>query len=329
VDAAEGIIAATMKRDGACTARDLAEAEAAAGLLFDPKAAADIDQAAREQTAAACQAEMQDLSATAAHFKGQLDGLAALLAGRRDTDLMLVSEIMRAVDPQATPQPPVTVHWTGTVSAPHAGLTTVVPCTTSRGGPAELQLRPEERLVLGSALLADLHLGPDCHTPGCGLSAAEMAEVDAPLLFSWIQVHVAGTDDGPRWHCTPWCALAAITAAAAEIAAADQAAAVDPAQQDVPASGSPEYAQFAEGLLAGAAAVGDQEDDVTRCIRCGCTEENACEGGCAWVPNVGMVDVCTGCATATELRAAGIPVGTVMYDVTPQVQKLQNLGGAQ
>ncbi|WP_200676907.1 hypothetical protein [Streptomyces sp. MBT65] len=43
--------------------------------------------------------------------------------------------------------------------------------------------------------------------------------------------------------------------------------------------------------------------DVARCVRCGCTDERACEGGCYWVPNRQMVDFCSACATPAELQA--------------------------
>ncbi|MFC8438065.1 hypothetical protein ACFUJT_07685 [Streptomyces griseoincarnatus] len=48
----------------------------------------------------------------------------------------------------------------------------------------------------------------------------------------------------------------------------------------------------------------DQADADARCARCGCTEDAACEGGCAWVPNAQMIDLCSACATAAELEAA-------------------------
>lgn len=44
-------------------------------------------------------------------------------------------------------------------------------------------------------------------------------------------------------------------------------------------------------------------EDVARCVRCGCTEDAACEGGCYWVPNRRMVDLCSTCATPEELQA--------------------------
>lgn len=41
--------------------------------------------------------------------------------------------------------------------------------------------------------------------------------------------------------------------------------------------------------------VADQRLDVPACARCGCTEDNACEGGCAWQPNPQLLDLCSGC----------------------------------
>ena len=36
------------------------------------------------------------------------------------------------------------------------------------------------------------------------------------------------------------------------------------------------------------------------CVACGCSEQDACEGGCAWIPGarIGgfLVDLCTSCA---------------------------------
>jgi hypothetical protein len=52
-----------------------------------------------------------------------------------------------------------------------------------------------------------------------------------------------------------------------------------------------------------ATAVGPGAEDEARCVRCGCTENAACENGCYWVPNLQMVDLCSACATAEELAA--------------------------
>jgi ParB/RepB/Spo0J family partition protein len=43
------------------------------------------------------------------------------------------------------------------------------------------------------------------------------------------------------------------------------------------------------------AAAGD-DDDEAKCRVCGCTEDSACEGGCHWVVDDGMGDLCSACA---------------------------------
>ncbi|CAL9599655.1 hypothetical protein [Streptomyces sp. enrichment culture] len=49
-------------------------------------------------------------------------------------------------------------------------------------------------------------------------------------------------------------------------------------------------------------AVVDQDDEA-RCVKCGCTEDTACKGGCYWVPNEQQVDLCSACATPQQLAA--------------------------
>jgi hypothetical protein len=50
-------------------------------------------------------------------------------------------------------------------------------------------------------------------------------------------------------------------------------------------------------------AAGLGAEDEARCVRCGCTENAACETGCYWVPNLQMTDLCSACATVEELAA--------------------------
>jgi hypothetical protein len=40
----------------------------------------------------------------------------------------------------------------------------------------------------------------------------------------------------------------------------------------------------------------EEDDGVARCAGCGCTEDAPCPGGCWWVPNPTMVDLCSACA---------------------------------
>lgn len=49
------------------------------------------------------------------------------------------------------------------------------------------------------------------------------------------------------------------------------------------------------------------DEDEARCVGCGCTEDRACPGGCTWVPNAGMVDLCSACVCTTE--GCGLPAG--------------------
>jgi hypothetical protein len=55
--------------------------------------------------------------------------------------------------------------------------------------------------------------------------------------------------------------------------------------------------------VAPASTVGPDAEDEARCVRCGCTENAACEAGCYWVPNLQMADLCSACATVEELAA--------------------------
>ncbi|GAA4924353.1 hypothetical protein HD597_011273 [Nonomuraea thailandensis] len=38
-----------------------------------------------------------------------------------------------------------------------------------------------------------------------------------------------------------------------------------------------------------------ERNGVASCVLCGCIEDHACEGGCAWMPNPFGVDLCTAC----------------------------------
>lgn len=52
-------------------------------------------------------------------------------------------------------------------------------------------------------------------------------------------------------------------------------------------------------------------EDEARCVRCGCTENAACPGGCFWVPNLQMVDLCSACASPQERAAVASPFAPV------------------
>ncbi|MFJ4551065.1 hypothetical protein ACIP4X_17870 [Streptomyces sp. NPDC088817] len=46
-------------------------------------------------------------------------------------------------------------------------------------------------------------------------------------------------------------------------------------------------------------------DDEPQCVRCGCTDSQACPGGCHWVANRRDVPLCSACATPAELAVSG------------------------
>lgn len=72
----------------------------------------------------------------------------------------------------------------------------------------------------------------------------------------------------------------------------------DPATAVVPAI-TPVFPRAAMA----AAATPVAQDDEARCVKCGCTEDTACKGGCYWVPNEQQVDLCSACATPQQLAA--------------------------
>jgi len=52
----------------------------------------------------------------------------------------------------------------------------------------------------------------------------------------------------------------------------------------------------------------DAEDEGPRCVLCGCTEENGCEGGCEWADTTLMADLCTQCVcrVARDALSSGL-----------------------
>jgi hypothetical protein len=291
VTTAEGVIAAAMKR-GAGTPREIAQAEHDTGILFDPYRAQDIADAAAEQAHAEDAAELAERGrqlAAMAGIKRQLDAVMRLVEGRPGTHMISVAEVAAAAEYERTAFDgiPMTLGFTQRVHIPRpdaADQRAYIECVTAHGARASLVLTPEQRLHLWLLLDGD-EPDPDphapCETDGCG--TVDDYDASDPALSGWVRVEVAGLGDHPRWYCSSRCATSAMTRAGDELATADRAAAIDPDQQGhaVPA------------------------DDVARCVRCGCTDAQACEGGCAWVPNYLVVKLCSACATPAELAAAG------------------------
>jgi hypothetical protein len=46
------------------------------------------------------------------------------------------------------------------------------------------------------------------------------------------------------------------------------------------------------------------DDDEAHCVRCGCSARRPCAGGCYWVVNHQMADLCSRCANPAELAIA-------------------------
>jgi hypothetical protein len=277
VQAATGVIRASIEQ-GHESPAEIAQAEEDAGILFDPQRAEQIAVAAREQAAAEYRAELRQLregSASLEWFRARLRAVIELCVGRPTADLIAVHEILTAADGRTPTTAPLTFTWNRTVMGPagdEPGEETLVLCTTVRGGPATLVLDDEQRLALGGLLLASLHAAEACTTAGCGLTDAQL-DISDPTVWGWIQVRVHGADGPARWWCSSWCVNSAITAAGVELAAADCMAAAGQAP-----------------MLSG----GDVDE--ASCVGCGCTENTPCEGGCSWVPNRYMADLCSACA---------------------------------
>ncbi|MFJ6386414.1 hypothetical protein ACIQJT_02275 [Streptomyces sp. NPDC091972] len=219
VQLATGVIRKAMA-DGSATAEDIAQAEAAAGILFDPETAATIATDAYELARAEDRAEL----ALAEQDREALDWLrlrwraiGQLCEGRPDTDLLTVREVLTAADGTPPTGAPLAITW-----APEQGVElsdgrltgrTVVPCTTARGGSAALVLDDEQREKLATLLgLQVCDINAPCETPGCG----EGADAEVSDLFGWSRLEIASLNQGPRWYCSDMCVFAALARAGHE-----------------------------------------------------------------------------------------------------------------
>ncbi|MCX4661471.1 hypothetical protein [Streptomyces uncialis] len=183
----------------------------------------------------------RDIAAVIDWFRTRLMSVMALTAGRPDWYQIAVSDILHAYNTQQSHGRPLSVSLSGSVqlvpTEDDEGRT-VLPLTTPFGASAELLLSTEERMALTAHLLTAPG-EPPCPTPGCGGPDGDRDASD-PALWGWTLLRVAGTDGPARWYDTPWCASAAMTAAAAELAAEDMAMTAaagpaGPAETSVPA----------------------------------------------------------------------------------------------
>ncbi|MFJ9895277.1 hypothetical protein ACIQPR_18370 [Streptomyces sp. NPDC091280] len=236
VGAAAGVIAAAMA-GGAATAKELAQAEADAGLLFDPQRARDIATASAEQAHAEDAAEMAERGRQLARMAGaqrQVEAVGRLIEGRPGWHHVPVAEVAAAVEFAKTAydgSPPMTLTWTGRAQVPEAGSArtdAVVECVSSYGGRADLVVDGEQRAALASlvdSVIRDIRA--KCPTPNCGTDH----DLDPGDLFGWSRLEIASLGDGPRWYCCDVCVVDALARAGHEIAAEDRAAAGDPGEQ--------------------------------------------------------------------------------------------------
>lgn len=96
-----------------------------------------------------------------------------------------------------------------------------------------------------------------CTVSGCG-SLGRYLDTTIQARATWTQIRTgAGSDDASRWYHSAHCAATALTQAA------------------------PAPPSYATGPL--------------QCARCGCTEDDACVGGCHWQPTMRMQDLCSAC----------------------------------
>lgn len=245
VRAAEGIIRAAME-NGAATPEELAQAEHAAGILFDAQAAADIAAAAADQAHADDAIEIAERGRQLARMAGaarQRDAVMRLLEGRPGTDHISVAEIAAAVEYGSAPYDnlPMTLAWTDGVDVPGPGRA-IVRCASPYGGLAHLVVEGADRARL-AGLLADEARDASQPCPDTGCGEGHDWDPTNPFLAGWSRLEIATLGDGPRWYCSPQCVTDALTRAGEQLAAADRAAAVDPGQQghSAPAGDGEEY----------------------------------------------------------------------------------------
>lgn len=234
--AAAAVLAAEMEAEGGATGEQLAAAERRAGILFDAASVEAAVSAARAQACAEYAAELDELRDQLAVMGGayrQRQAVLRLCEGHRGDDMLLVSAVAVAAECGTTALDglPMTLTWTSRVELPETGSTdtrVVVECTSSYGGRADLVVDGDDRQALASLL--DTEIVRDVHAPcpadGCG--TADDYDASDPSLFGWIRLEVAGTDDTPRWYCSPPCVSNALSRAGEELAALDDMAAVDP-----------------------------------------------------------------------------------------------------
>jgi hypothetical protein len=220
---------------------ELAAAEEAAGILFDPAAVEAIASAARAQADDEHRAEVREL-------QGHIAGLAARLEREKlQARTVPVPPWMAAFfrpgvqyalnDPLVPPDFRPRFWCVAAALHPYDGL----PWASGfyRNGPDAPwhsdEGRPEQ-WARGWVAVGGQPEPPPCRTPGCGRVAVDADGVD-PSTWGWVVAHVAGHGAPVRWWCSAACAAAAIGMAGAELAAAGHRYPAALADDTIPAPG--------------------------------------------------------------------------------------------
>lgn len=288
--AAAAVLDAAMGEDGSATSTELANAERSAGILFDAESVEAAVSAAVAQAHAVDRAELDEL-----HL--QLAGTAG--AHRRVLAIQRLCEGHRG-DDLLMVAAIATAAECGSTALDGLPMTlTWNGCLSVDEGKATIECTSSygglaELVVTG----ADRHslatlLGAD--VPAVRRECKDKAcgtveDLDAsdPALIGWTRVEVAGVEGEPRWYCSAYCVTAALAQAAEELG----------------------------------------QDDVDRCVRCGCTQERACHGGCMWVPTATGIPLCSGCASVDEISAGvGILHAVEMRTDTDETPADPGVGG--
>lgn len=96
-----------------------------------------------------------------------------------------------------------------------------------------------------------------CTVSGCG-SLDGYLDTTTQARATWTQIRTgAGSEEASRWYHSARCA--------------------------------------AEALIGPVATTPGPAAELVECARCGCTEDDACPGGCHWQPTVRMQDLCSAC----------------------------------
>ncbi|MCI3277618.1 hypothetical protein [Streptomyces cylindrosporus] len=124
---------------------------------------------------------------------------------------------------KATAPLTVRVNWAGTVRYPDGSALAhraVIDGETPNGISAELVVAGDDRVKLAALLDMEVRgIYATCLTTGCG--TADDCDPSDPALLGWTRLHVAGTDDEPRWYCSPPCVSNALARAGDELAAVE------------------------------------------------------------------------------------------------------------